>query len=305
MPRKKKGEPIHGWLILDKPQDMGSTPCVGYAKRIFNAQKAGHGGTLDPLATGLLAIALGEATKTMPFILEATKTYRFTIQFGEERNTDDSDGEVTETSDKRPAKDDILDVLPHFMGEIEQMPPQFSAIKIKGQPAYTLARKGEKADIKARQVTVHILKLMETTGPDEAVETAVLEAHVTKGTYVRSLARDIGRHLGCLGHIIQLRRTQVGPFTEDMGVSKETLDKAVENGESLHPFLLDTTAALDDIPVYRATFKEERLIKSGGRMTRVHLEPGTRQMIAPDGRLISLVEVNDKGHVRVLRNFNQ
>ncbi|WP_053943974.1 tRNA pseudouridine(55) synthase TruB [Bartonella ancashensis] len=202
---------MSGWIILDKPKGMKSTEAVSKIKDLFNAQKAGHAGTLDPLASGALPIALGEATKTVPYVMEGVKTYYFRIAWGEERTTDDLEGIVTKTSLKRPIKNDILALLPKYTGTILQVPPQFSAIKIAGDRAYNLAREGEIIKIPPRQVTINTLQLIEMV--DE--QSSVFKITCGKGTYVRSLARDMGRDLGCYGHIADLRRIAVFPFNEN------------------------------------------------------------------------------------------
>ncbi|MGH6831319.1 MAG: tRNA pseudouridine(55) synthase TruB, partial [Methylocella sp.] len=198
---------VHGWVVLDKPAGMTSTHAVSRLKRIFNAKKAGHAGTLDPLATGVLPVALGEATKTVPFVQDGEKAYRFTVRWGTETDTDDSDGRVAARSEARPAADAILALLPQFTGTIEQTPPSYSAIKINGERAYDLARGGAAPELSPRPVTIYALDLI-ATGRDEAV----FEAHCGKGAYVRAIARDLGRILGCYGHVSALRRTRVGPF---------------------------------------------------------------------------------------------
>ena len=200
---------VNGWVVLDKPVGITSTHAVARLKHLFNAKKAGHAGTLDPLASGLLPIAFGEATKTVPFVQDGEKAYRFTVRWGVETDSDDADGNVVRTSDARPAREAILAALPLFTGEIMQTPPAYSAIKINGERAYDLARDGQTVELEARPVTIRSLELVSAT-PDEAV----LEARCTKGTYVRAIARDLGRHLGCLGHVTALRRTRVGPYTE-------------------------------------------------------------------------------------------
>jgi tRNA pseudouridine55 synthase len=245
MARTKKGRPVHGWVILDKPAGMTSTQAVGAIKRIFDAQKAGHAGTLDPLATGILPIALGEATKTVPFTVDGEKAYRFTVRFGRETDTDDAEGEIVRTSSELPAQGAIEALLPRFTGEILQVPPQFSAIKVDGARAYDLARSGEEVVLDAREVLIEDLVLVGM--PDAA--TAVFEARCGKGTYVRALARDIGRALGCFGHVIALRRTRVGSFDEDASVTLEELQDAVAAGaEELAALLMPVEAALDDLP---------------------------------------------------------
>lgn len=200
---------VDGWVILDKPVGMTSTHAVSRLKRIFNAKKAGHAGTLDPLASGILPVAFGEATKTVPFVQDGEKAYRFTVRWGIETDSDDSDGKPVEHSDLRPGVDQVVQALPNFIGTILQRPPAFSAIKIAGERAYDLARDGEIVEIEPRPVTINSLVLVESTE-----DTATLEAQCGKGTYVRSIARDLGRMLGCYGHVVALRRTRVGPFTE-------------------------------------------------------------------------------------------
>ncbi len=243
MARRKKGNPVHGWVVLDKPLDMTSTQAVGAVRRLFEAQKAGHAGTLDPLATGILPIALGEATKTVPFAVDGEKAYRFTVRFGVETDTDDAEGQVVRTSERLPTLEDIENVLADFTGEISQVPPSFSAIKVDGNRAYDLARAGEKVELEARFIMVEDLRLVDM--PDAS--TAVLEAECGKGTYVRALARDIGRTLGSAAHVVALRRTRVGPFDIEMSVQLPVLQEAAEAGEIdelLHP----VEAALGDIP---------------------------------------------------------
>ena len=210
---------MHGWLVLDKPVGMTSTQAVGAIKRLFTRKRAGHAGTLDPLASGCLPIALGEATKTVPFVMDGRKVYRFTVRWGEERDTDDADGRVTATSDARPTRAAIEALLPRFTGTIAQVPPRFSAIKIEGERAYDLARDGETVELAARPVEIHRLELVDMPDADHAE----FEAECGKGTYVRALARDIGRALGCFGHVEALRRKAVGPFGENDMISLEQL----------------------------------------------------------------------------------
>ena len=208
-PRRDKRD-VHGWVILDKPIGMTSTHAVAVLKRLFQAKRAGHAGTLDPLASGGLPIALGEATKTVPFVMDGRKRYRFTVAWGEERDTDDTEGRVVRTSELRPSAEAIRALLPQFTGLIEQIPPQYSAIKVQGERAYDLARDGETVELKPRPIEIHELTLVEHGDNGQSV----FEAECGKGTYVRALARDIGRILGCFGHICALRRTLVGPFRE-------------------------------------------------------------------------------------------
>ena len=250
---KKKGRPISGWLILDKPVGMGSTEAVSKVKWLFQADKAGHAGTLDPLASGMLPIALGEATKTVPYVQDGAKVYRFTVAWGEERSTDDLEGPVTKSSDQRPSEADIRAIMPKYTGVIMQTPPQFSAIKIAGERAYDLAREGETVDIPAREVEIGRLDLIEHSG-----ERSMFEIECGKGTYVRSLARDMGRDLGCYGHISELRRTGVDPFTADDFVTLPDLeavspmtageDRQDASFDALDDFLIDTVAALECLP---------------------------------------------------------
>ncbi len=264
--RKKKGRPVSGWLILDKPKGMGSTEAVSKVKWLYGADKAGHAGTLDPLASGMLPIALGEATKTVPYVQDGAKVYRFTVAWGEERSTDDLEGAATKTSDARPDESSIRALLPKYTGVIMQTPPQFSAIKIGGERAYDLAREGEAVDIPAREVEIARFDLIEMQGTDATV----FEIECGKGTYVRSLARDMGRDLGCFGHIADLRRTEVDPFTPEDFVTFEEIEAEIGPGEpeadaaegdasprrrpgpddwkALDGLLVDTGAALDCLP---------------------------------------------------------
>jgi tRNA pseudouridine55 synthase len=216
MARRRKGLPVHGWLIFDKPQGMTSTQAVSRVKRLYDAAKAGHAGTLDPLATGVLPIALGEATKTVPFVVEGSKDYRFTVRFGAETDTDDAEGSVVATSDTRPTRAEIEAALPHFTGEIIQVPPRFSALKVDGARAYDLAREKEEFELAPRRVSIARLELI--AHPDQ--DHGVIEASCGKGTYVRALARDLGRELGALGHVEALRRTRVGTFGEERGLAR-------------------------------------------------------------------------------------
>ena len=207
---RNKGFNINGWLVLDKIQGMTSTQAVGMGKRLFQAKKTGHAGTLDPLATGILPMAFGEATKTVPYVVGGAKAYRFTVRWGDERDTDDAEGQTIQQSAERPARPAIEHATQSFIGEILQTPPKYSAIKVDGERAYDLARDGEHVELQARPVVIDRLTLVDM--PD--ADTAVFEAECGKGTYVRAIARDMGRMLGCFGHVIQLRRTRVGPFDE-------------------------------------------------------------------------------------------
>ena len=261
---KKEGRPVSGWVILDKPVGMGSTEAVSKIKWLFQAEKAGHAGTLDPLASGMLPIALGEATKTVPYVMDGTKVYRFTVAWGEERSTDDLEGPVTKTSGKRPDESAIRALLPKYTGVILQTPPQFSAIKIAGERAYDLARDGETVEIPPREVEIDRLDLVGVTPEGNAI----FEVECGKGTYVRSLARDMGRDLGCYGHVAGLRRIEVDPFTPEDLVTVEALEVAApapykpdaDGSDDSRPrdakaryaeldaLLVDTGAALEYLP---------------------------------------------------------
>jgi len=257
---RKKGRPVSGWLVFDKPVGMGSTEAVSKIKWLYKAEKAGHAGTLDPLASGMLPIALGEATKTVPYVMDGAKIYRFTIAWGEERSTDDLEGEATKNSDLRPSEDAIRALLPKYTGVIMQTPPQFSAIKVGGERAYDIAREGEQVDIPPREVEIARLEIVSM--PDASH--TVMEVECGKGTYVRSLARDIGRDLGCFGHISELRRVAVDPFTADDMVTLAELEAAApgpppaeddadappvaQRFRALDELLLDTGAALGCLP---------------------------------------------------------
>ncbi len=252
MSRKKRGNPVHGWVVLDKPQGMTSTAAVGAIKRLYNAQKAGHAGTLDPLATGILPIALGEATKTVPYIVDGAKSYRFTVRWGIETDTDDSEGQATSSGGRIPSPEELVEVLPRFTGEIMQTPPRYSAIKIDGERAYDLAREGVEVELEARPVVIDRLEIAATRG-----EETQLEADCGKGTYVRSLARDIGRLLGTYGHVTQLRRIRVGPFAEENSVTLDEIAAAAESSDrdsQLRELLAPIESALTDmlgLPVSR------------------------------------------------------
>ena len=260
---KKPKLKIDGWLALDKPYGMTSTQAVGKVRWLFNAEKAGHGGTLDPLATGLLPIALGEATKTVQWAMDGRKTYRFTAAWGAETNTDDLEGQITQRSDKRPTKAEIEAVLPRFIGTILQAPPAFSAIKIDGERAYDLARAGEVVEIKEREVHVEALKLLEG-----AEDKADFEINCGKGTYIRSLARDMGRALGCFAHVSALRRTQVGALNEAQMISLEKLEEMGIGGtsEALKGALLPLETVLDGIPALAVLDNDAAKLRQGQKV---------------------------------------
>jgi tRNA pseudouridine55 synthase len=253
--------PYHGWVLLDKPLSLSSQQAVTKVRHLFSRAKAGHAGTLDPLATGLLPIALGEATKLIPYIMDRDKTYEFTVTWGEERTTDDAEGTILKTSNNRPTQEEIVAILPQFIGHIQQIPPIYSAIKVEGRRSYDLARKGEEVSLKARTVTIHTLTLLETPSTSEAR----FEIACSKGTYVRSLARDLAHALGTVGYISALRRTQVGPFLEKNAV---TLTKLLEfqgkSGIERHVNPVDTV--LDDILVVTLTIEEMERLRLGQRL---------------------------------------
>ncbi len=303
---KRDRRDVHGWVVLDKPIGMTSTQAVAVVKRLFNAKRAGHAGTLDPLASGGLPIALGEATKTVPFVMDGRKRYRFTVTWGEERDTDDTEGRVTRTSDIRPAPDAVAALLPRFTGLIEQIPPQYSAIKVQGERAYDLARDGEVVELKPRAVEIHELALVEQ--PDSSH--SVFEAECGKGTYVRALARDIGRLLGCYGHISALRRTVVGPFDEEDMIPLAELealcDRAASGEASLADALLPVETALDDIPALAVTRADAaRLHRGQAVLLRGRDAPtcsGT-VYVTVAGRLLALAELGN-GELIPKRVFN-
>ncbi len=253
--RKKKGRSISGWVILDKPVGIGSTQCVSKVKWLYKAAKAGHAGTLDPLASGMLPIALGEATKTVPYVMDGAKTYRFAVRWGAETNTDDLEGEMTNSSAERPQEVAIRALLPKYTGEIEQVPPAYSAVKIDGERAYKRARAGENVIIEPRIVTIHSFDLIEIR--DE--ETCIFEINCGKGTYVRALARDMGRELGCFGHICELRRTAVEPFNEDDFIGLDDLIEMEDDLEALDAEVLATGVALDELP--EAVIDKQQVIR--------------------------------------------
>jgi len=259
MARKKKGRPISGWLVLDKPYELGSTQAVGKIRWLFQAQKAGHAGTLDPLATGILPIALGEATKTVPYVTDGEKAYRFTVRWGVETTTDDAEGETTETSKLLPSREEIEAIVPSFVGNIQQVPPAFSAIKIDGKRAYAEARAGRDVVLEPREVFISDLKLVDQ--PDS--DLAVFEIICGKGTYIRSIARDMGRLLNCFGHAADLRRTFVEPFEEEDAVSLETLTALEGDMDALDKFLISPAQAMQGFPEVKLSEDEARRIRLG------------------------------------------
>ena len=259
MARRKKGRPVSGWLVLDKPLEMGSTQAVGKVRWLFDAQKAGHAGTLDPLATGVLPIALGEATKTVPYVTDGEKSYRFTVRWGRSTNTDDREGETVAISENRPDKSDLEALLPSFTGEVLQVPPAFSAIKIDGKRAYAEARAGRDVKLEARSVTINSFNLIDCPDADHAI----FEITCGKGTYVRSLARDLGEQLGCRGHVAELRRTYVEPFEESDAVSLKALIDLGGDLDALDEHLIPPFQAMRGFPELRVNEDEARRIRLG------------------------------------------
>lgn len=258
MGRRKKGDDVSGWVVLDKPEDMTSTHAVSAVRRVFNAQKAGHSGTLDPLASGVLPIALGEATKTVPWLMEAEKTYVFTVKWGVSTETQDREGKPTAQSDVRPTADAIRVALAGFVGEIDQVPPQFSAVKVEGERAYDLARAGEAVELQPRRVVVHEAELIGTEGED----LATLRVRSGKGFYIRALVRDLATKLGAEGHVWRLRRTAVGPFTETDAVTLDGLEDLRHKGaasERLKP----VETALADIPALAINGEDAFKLRQG------------------------------------------
>ncbi len=304
--KRRDKRDVHGWVVLDKPLNMTSTHAVAVLKRLFSAKRVGHAGTLDPLASGALPIALGEATKTVPFVMDGRKRYRFTVAWGEERDTDDTEGRVVATSDKRPSVEAIKALLPQFTGTIMQVPPKFSAIKIQGERAYDLARDGEVVELQPRPIEVHDLVLVNQLDKDHST----FEAECGKGTYVRSIARDMGRLLGCLGHVSELRRTQAGPFGEKHMISLEQLEalchRAASGEGSLADALLPVETALDDIPALAVTRSDAaRLHRGQAVLLRGRDAPivsGT-VYVTVAGRLLALAEI-DNGELVPRRVFN-
>jgi tRNA pseudouridine55 synthase len=308
---------LHGWIILDKPIGLGSTTAVSAVKRILREAgepktRVGHGGTLDPLASGVLPIALGEATKLCGRMLDASKAYDFTVSFGEETDTLDAEGEAVATSAVRPTLDRIEAVLPRFTGEIEQVPPAYSALKIGGKAAYARARAGEAVEMKARMVTVHSLRVSASQretkesrtrrrGDAEELQDVTLSVAVSKGTYIRSLARDIARALGTVGRLSYLRRTRAGPFGLEAAISLDFLQEAAK-ARALTRTVLPLTAALDDIPALPVTPGQAQLLRHGQRLAGFPARPGL-QLATSEETPVALVEAAADG-LKVVRGFN-
>jgi tRNA pseudouridine55 synthase len=304
--RRRPKVDIHGWIVLDKSVGMTSTHAVSAVRRLTSARRAGHAGTLDPLASGCLPIALGEATKTVPFVMEGRKRYRFTVRWGEERDTDDAEGRVTETSAARPAEAEIRAALPRFTGTISQVPPRFSAIKVEGERAYDLARDGEVVELEARLVEIGRLELIERPDDDHAV----FEVECGKGTYVRALTRDLGRLLGSYGNVCALRRTAVGPFGAGDMISLERLEglwhRAAAGEASLADALKPVETALADIPALAISRADAaRLQRGQAVLLRGRDAPIIRGAVyvTASGLLVALAEV-DHGEIVPKRVFN-
>lgn len=300
MARRKKGDKIDGWVVLDKPVGLGSTPAVSRVRRLFGAQKAGHGGTLDPLASGVLPIALGEATKTVPFVMDGRKEYRFTLKFGEARSTEDSEGEVTASSEVRPSDEAIRGALAAFVGEIEQVPPAYSALKIDGQRAYALARAGEAVEMKSRKVRIDRLELLARPDRDHAD----LVVTCGKGTYIRSLGRDLAVALGTVGHLSALRRTAAGPFREEAAISLPKLE-ALGHIPALLGALVPVVTALDDIPALALTEAQANQLRHGQPVLLTRDAPSSGALLRAefDERLVALVR-SDGTSIQPVRVFN-
>ena len=292
---------IHGWIILDKPVGFGSTQAVSAVKRAlreaeYPKTRVGHGGTLDPLASGVLPIAIGEATKVAGRMLDATKQYAFTIRFGEQTDTLDAEGQVISASDVRPTAEQVASVLPIFTGPIEQIPPAYSALKIDGKTAYARARAGEEVELKARHVTIHDLRLVSAGGNEASFLTTV-----SKGTYIRSLARDIALALNTVGHVSMLRRTRAGPFSLEQAISLDFLGEAAK-ARRLTETVLPLEAALDDIPALPVTPDQAQLLRFGQRLVGFPEQPGL-QLAILDNVPVALVEAAADG-LKVVRGFN-
>lgn len=297
--------PLSGWLILDKPRGMGSTQGVSAVKRVLRQNgyaktKVGHGGTLDPLAEGVLPIALGEATKLAGRMLDSDKIYAFTVRFGEETDTLDTEGPVIATSNVRPTLAEVEAVLPRFTGPIEQVPPAYSALKVDGQRAYDLARAGEAVELKSRAVTIHSLTVTHVEGQG-TLDDATLVAHVSKGTYIRSFARDIAQALGTCGHVTYLRRIKAGPFREEQAISLDLLEETAK-GAGLEHLLLPLEAGLDDIPALSLDQTSAQAVRQGRVLSGLPQSSGL--YLAKLGSVpVALMEVSE-GTATVVRGFN-
>ena len=304
MGRREKAT-VHGWLVLDKPAGVTSTDAVSRVRRLFGTRKAGHAGTLDPLASGCLPIAFGEATKTVPYVVDGRKSYRFSVQWGIETSTDDTEGEATATSELRPADDEIDALLPGFIGTIDQVPPQFSAVKVDGERAYDLARGGEVLELRSRQIQIHVLR---RTGPTVG-DVTEFHCECGKGTYVRAIARDLGRLLGCRGHVVALRRLTVGPFAEEDMISLARLEElrhSAAGHEEMAVYLRPVETALDDIPALAVTASDAARLRNGQSvLLRGRDAPVLEGLVyaISGAQLVALAEA-DRGELHPKRVFN-
>lgn len=297
---RKNGREVSGWLVVDKPAGVTSTTVVNKVRWAFDARKAGHAGTLDPAATGVLAVALGEATKTVPYITDALKCYRFAVRLGAATNTDDAEGEVLETSDLRPTDEAIRAALAGFRGDIRQVPPQFSAVKVEGERAYALARAGEEMDLAARDLWVESLEM----GARVDADTVELEMVCGKGGYVRAIARDLGRVLGCLGHVLWLRREWSGPFEASDGVSMVQVEELART-EALDALLLPLEVGLEGLPELKATPEGAARLKNGnaGMVIASDVAFGDEAWASYQGRPVA-VGIYKAGELHPSRVFN-
>lgn len=307
MPRNRKGEGVHGWIILDKAKGMTSFQAVTSVKRLLNVQKVGHCGTLDPLATGVLPIALGEATKVVSYVVQGTKSYRFTVRWGQATDTDDAQGELIQESTRRPSEVEIRSILPRFTGRIEQIPPVFSAVKIAGRRAYDLARRGEEFSLEPRWVTIDRINLVEVDDPDRAT----FEITCGRGAYMRAIARDLGRALGCLGHIEALRRTAVGPFVCNQANSLERLEGLRHDG-SVFECVLPLERALNEMPALPVSISEANWLRCGRVMPMLsrenharvqHFANGSTIFAMSSGKPVAFARLVE-GELRPVRVFN-
>ena len=296
----KNKNPLSGWLILDKPTGISSAKAVSKVKHLLRPKKIGHAGTLDPLASGILPLALGEATKTAGYMMDAGKSYSFTVEWGQQRDTDDSEGEAVATSDKRPSAEDIRNILPQFIGNINQMPPQYSALKIGGQRAYALAREGKKAELEPRNVRIDSLQVVKWDMGEGYQNKTSFICHCGKGTYIRAIARDMGEQMGCFGYITALRRLKVGKFEENHAISLEFLEEMVHKGDL--SFLLPVESALDDIPALDITPSQAAQLQQGKSLSGPDV---SSEIIWTrcDNQLVAICSA-DQGQIKPIRVFN-
>lgn len=298
--KRTKADDVNGWLIIDKPRDMGSTQVVGKTRYLLHANKNGHTGTLDPFATGILPIAFGEATKLVPFVMDGKKEYEFILKWGEQTQTDDTEGEIIARSDKIPSRDEILKALPNFIGRIKQIPPIYSAIRINGQQAYKLARKGEEIDMPEREIEIYSLELLE-----EYADSAKFRVECSKGTYVRTLGKDLAEYLGTLGHLKELRRTKCGVFDLKHKILLDSLEK-IEYVEERRKSLLPLETSLRDIAEIAVTEEDARKLKMGQGISpkNYDVKPSEKLVVAKlHNCLIALVRIDER-KISPVRVFN-